>query len=195
MPRQATIQRSTKETDIVLELRIDGSGHADIATGIPFFDHMLDLFSRHSLCDLRLQAKGDLEVDYHHTVEDVGIVLGQAFVEALGDKAGISRYGHAYVPMDEALARVVVDFSGRPLFAYDGPTRLADVRDFGFHLVLEFLRAFASSGRLNLHAAVLAGEEPHHVSEALFKALARAIDAACRLDPRRTGIPSTKGSL
>jgi len=195
MARNATISRTTKETDIVLELELDGAGQGEIDTGIPFFDHMLDLFSRHSLIDLRVRAKGDLEVDYHHTVEDTGIVLGQAILEALGDKAGIARYGHAYVPMDEALSRVVVDFSGRPCFAYDGPTQLAAVRDFGFHLVPEFLRAFSSSGRLNLHASVLAGEEPHHVAESLFKALARAVDTACRLDPRRTDVPSTKGVL
>ena len=195
MARISTITRKTKETDIVLELNLDGSGASTVETGIPFFDHMLDLFARHSLIDLRVHAKGDIAVDYHHTVEDVGIVLGAALLEALGDKSGINRYGSAYVPMDEALARVVVDFSGRPCFAYTGPTQLAAVRDFGFHLVPEFLRSFASSGKLNLHAAVLAGDEPHHVAEALFKALARAVDTACRLDPRRTGIPSTKGVL
>jgi len=195
MPRTATLTRTTKETDIVLELDLDGTGKSEVATGIPFFDHMLELFARHSLFDLRLRATGDLAVDYHHTVEDTGIVLGQALLEALGEKRGIVRYGHAYVPMDEVLARVVVDFSGRPCFVYSGPTGLAAVRDFGFHLVPEFLRAFASSGRMNLHAAVLVGEEPHHVAEALFKALARACDAACRLDSRRSDVPSTKGVL
>ncbi len=195
MSRIATLTRATRETDIVLELQIDGTGRGEIATGIPFFDHMLELFARHGLFDLRVKAQGDLAVDYHHTVEDVGIVLGQAFGEALGDKAGITRYGHAYIPMDEALCRVVVDFSGRPCFVYDGPGQLAAVRDFGYHLVLEFLRAFAASGRLNLHAAVLAGNEPHHVAEALFKGLARAVAIACQLDPRRKGVPSTKGVL
>lgn len=196
MPREATIERTTKETRITTRLSIDGSGESKIDTGIPFFDHMLTLFARHGLFDLDLQAKGDIEVDFHHTVEDAGITLGQALTKALGDKAGISRYGSAYVPMDEALARAVIDLSGRPYLAYEPPDAIEAIGGkFSFQLVEEFLRAFSVHGGMNLHVDILAGRDAHHMAEAVFKALARALDQATRLDPRVQGVPSTKGVL
>ena len=195
MARTAQIQRETAETSISLELSIDGTGASSVATGIPFFDHMLTLFARHSLCDVAVKAAGDLEVDFHHTVEDTGIVLGQAFAKALGDKRGIRRYGWAYVPMDETLARVVVDFSGRPFLEFQAPRDLPAAGPFPFQLVEEFLRGFAVHGGLNLHAAVLYGRDTHHMAEAVFKGLAKAVDQACQHDPRVAGIPSTKGVL
>ena len=196
MSRAATLERNTSETSIRLKLEVDGSGTSRIETGIGFFDHMLTLFSRHGLFDLELVAKGDLEVDSHHTVEDTGILLGQAFAKALGDKSGISRYGFFYVPMDEALVRAVLDLSGRPFLAYNAPEGVADAgAAFPFQLVEEFLRAFSTHAGMNLHVDVLAGKDAHHMAEGIFKALARALDQATRVDPRVKGIPSTKGVL
>lgn len=196
MSREALIHRTTKETDIQLTLRIDGSGQCNCSTGIGFFDHMLDLFARHGLFDLDVQASGDLHVDYHHTVEDVGITLGQAFTKALGDKAGIRRYGCAHVPMDEALVRAVVDLSGRPFLAYDAPPAVEPIGSlFSFQLVEEFLRALTTHAAMNLHLSILAGKDAHHMAEGTFKSLARALDEATTVDPRVQGVPSTKGSL
>lgn len=194
-PRKATIERKTAETQISITLDIDGSGKSEIHTGIPFFDHMLTLLAKHSLCDLTIRAIGDIEVDYHHTVEDVGIVLGQCFKQALGDKAGIVRYGSAMLPMDETLARVVIDFSGRPFLEHRVPAKVEAIRDFPFQLVEEFMRGFANNAAVNLHTEILYGRDAHHMAEALFKGLARAADAATRIDPRVTGIPSTKDVL
>ncbi len=196
MNRQAHIERRTTETKIALDLVIDGRGTSSIATKIPFFDHMLTLFARHSLCDLTVQADGDIEVDLHHTVEDTGIALGQAFAQALGDKRGIRRYGHAYLPMDETLARVVVDFSGRPFLEYRAPSGVATIGTaFSFTLIEEFLRAFSVHAGINLHVEILYGRDAHHMAEAVFKGLAKAVDQACQRDPRVEGVPSTKGSL
>ena len=196
MSRTARIERVTSETDITVDLTIDGRGHGHIQTKIPFFDHMLTLFTRHSLVDLNVQADGDIAVDLHHTVEDTGIALGQAFTRALGDKRGIRRYGHAYVPMDETLVRVVVDFSGRPFLDYRAPDDLAPINgNFAFTLVEEFLRAFTNNAGINLHVEILHGRDAHHMAEAVFKGLAKAVDQACQLDPRVEGIPSTKGLL
>jgi imidazoleglycerol-phosphate dehydratase len=193
--RIASLERTTGETRISLSLSLDGEGRSDIRTGIPFFDHMLTLFSRHGLLDLEVAAKGDIEVDFHHTVEDVGITLGQALAKALGDKAGIRRYGHAYVPMDEALARVVVDCSGRPFLAYEAPRGVEAIGLFPFQLVEEFLRAVAVNAGLTLHVSILAGRDAHHMAEAVFKAMGRGLDIAVSLDGRVKGIPSTKGVL
>lgn len=193
--RQAQIDRRTAETKIQIDLRIDGKGQSQIATKIPFFDHMLTLFSRHSLCDLTVNADGDVEVDFHHTVEDVGIALGQAFTKALGDKRGIRRYGWAYLPMDETLARVVIDFSGRPFFHYKAPEGVASIGGFSFTLLEEFLRAFCMNAAVNLHVEILYGRDAHHMCEAVFKGLAKAVDQACQIDSRVEGIPSTKGTL
>jgi imidazoleglycerol-phosphate dehydratase len=193
--RSASLERTTGETRINLSLSLDGEGRSDIRTGIPFFDHMLTLLSRHGLLDLEIAAKGDIEVDYHHTVEDVGITLGQALAKALGDKSGIRRYGHAYVPMDEALARVVVDCSGRPFLAYEAPRGVEAIGLFPFQLVEEFLRAVAVNAGLTLHVSILAGRDAHHMAEAVFKALGRALDIAVSHDDRVKGIPSTKGVL
>lgn len=193
--RSAQLERSTTETKIRLALTVDGSGKSNVRTKIPFFDHMLILFARHGLFDLEVEADGDIEVDFHHTVEDTGIVLGQAFARALGDKRGLTRYGHAYLPMDETLARVVVDFSGRPFLEFRAPAQVAPIGLFAFQLVEEFLRAFCVHAQCNLHVEILYGRDAHHMAEAIFKGLARAADTACRLDPRVQGIPSTKGSL
>ena len=193
--RSASIERKTAETQISLALTVDGSGATEIDTGIPFFDHMLTLFGKHSLSDLEVKAVGDIDVDYHHTVEDVGIVLGQCFKDALGDKAGIVRYGSALLPMDEALARVVIDFSGRPFLEHRVPQKVEAIRDFPFQLVEEFMRGFANNAAVNLHTEILYGRDAHHMAEALFKGLARACDAATRIDPRVSGIPSTKDVL
>ncbi|HWL51441.1 MAG TPA: imidazoleglycerol-phosphate dehydratase HisB [Chthoniobacteraceae bacterium] len=195
MSRLATIERHTAETRIRLQLAIDGSGKSAVATKIPFFDHMLTLFARHGLFDLELEADGDIEVDFHHTVEDVGICLGKAFAQALGDKRGLRRYGHAYLPMDETLCRVVIDFSGRPFLEYRAPERVDAIGLFPFQLVEEFFRGFAVQAGTNLHAEILYGRDAHHMAEALFKGLARAADQACQIDPRVEGIPSTKGVL
>jgi imidazoleglycerol-phosphate dehydratase len=217
--RQAQIKRVTKETQITLKLVIDGKGKSSIKTGVPFFDHMLTLFAKHAVMDLQLKCKGDLEVDAHHTVEDCGIALGQAFLQALGDKKGIRRYGtgfdprnpltgESYVPMDECLARCVVDFSGRPYLVWRGLDKLSfksvskaeqkqDMSStFRFGLAREFFQGFANEARCNLHLELLYGEEPHHVCEALFKACAKAVDVASQHDPRIAGeLPSTKGVL
>jgi imidazoleglycerol-phosphate dehydratase len=196
LPRVATISRTTTETDIQLTLNVDGKGVSKIDTGVPFFDHMLTLFAKHGLFDLEVHCKGDVAVDYHHTVEDVGLVLGEAFRKALGDKKGIVRYGFFFVPMDEALARVVFDLSGRACLVYDVVSPTMYVRDFNLILVKEFCRAFSNALACNLHVKLEYGEEPHHVAEAIFKAMARALDAATLLDPRTAGsLPSTKGAL
>jgi imidazoleglycerol-phosphate dehydratase len=200
--RQAKISRNTRETRIAVTLNLDGQGKSSIKTGIPFFDHMLTLFAKHATMSLKLRCKGDLEVDAHHTVEDCGIALGQAFALALGDKRGIRRYGagfhpknpftgEAYVPMDECLARCVIDFGGRPHLVWRGLNAFSQKR-----LAREFFQGFANEARCNLHLELLYGDEPHHIVEALFKAFARATDAACRRDPRIAGqLPSTKGKL
>jgi imidazoleglycerol-phosphate dehydratase len=194
--RIATIARKTAETDISLTLAIDGTGRSKLDTGVPFFDHMLTLFSKHGLFDLELKCVGDVAVDYHHTVEDVGIVLGEAFKKALGDKLGIRRYGFFLLPMDESLARVVVDIGGRPHLVYEAEAPTMFVRDFNIILVKEFCRAFSNALGANLHVRLEYGEEPHHVAEAIFKGLARALDAATQIDPRTAGqLPSTKGKI
>lgn len=194
-PRTATVERKTGETDISVTLKIDGAGTGRIETGIPFFDHMLTLFARHSLADLALRARGDLEVDLHHTVEDSGIALGQAYAKALGERRGIRRYGWAYLPMDETLTRVALDFSGRPYLEYRAPKAVEPIGNFSFQLVEEFLRAFAVHAGINLHVEILYGRDAHHMAESVFKGLAKAVDQACQIDPRVTGVPSTKGSL
>ena len=217
--RRARIRRATKETQISLDLNVDGTGKSSIRTGVPFFDHMLTLFAKHAVVDLRLRCQGDLEVDAHHTVEDCGIALGQAFVQALGDKKGLRRYGtgfdpknpftgEAFVPMDECLARCVIDFSGRPYLVWRGMDDLSQKKisraertqdmssAFRFGLAREFFQGFANEARCNLHLELLYGGEPHHVVEGLFKAFAKATDFACQRDPRIVGqIPSTKGKL
>ena len=193
--RIAEVKRETKETKIALKLNIDGNGSADVRTGIPFFDHMLTLFAAHGLFDMTIEATGDVEVDYHHLVEDVGIALGQAFRQALGDKSGISRYGFFLQPMDETLARVVVDLGGRAMLVYKAETPVTFVRDFNIGLLREFFQGFANNAQANVHVLLEYGEEPHHVAEAVFKGFGRAMDAACRIDPRRQGTPSTKGVL
>jgi imidazoleglycerol-phosphate dehydratase len=197
--RHAQIHRITGETDILVKLAIDGHGGSRVATGIPFFDHMLTLFARHALFDLEVRAKGDVQVDFHHTVEDTGIVLGQAISKALGDKKGLVRYGNFHLPMDETLVRVALDFSGRPLLVWRAPKGLNLNRlkagDFPAQLTVEFLRAFAQEAGLTLHVEMLYSSETHHLIEAVFKGLARALEQAVRRDPRVKGIPSTKGML
>jgi imidazoleglycerol-phosphate dehydratase len=195
MGRSAKVTRKTKETDIAVNLEIDGAGQAEIETGMPFFNHMLDSFSRHGFFNLTVRAKGDLEVDYHHTVEDVGLALGQAFKDALGEKHGIRRFGEASCPLDETLAKVVVDLSGRPYLSYNVKIRPGRVGDFDTDLPHEFYAAFANQLGMNLHIDVPRGENPHHIIEACFKAFARAMDMATQLDPRVHGALSTKGSL
>lgn len=194
--RAAELSRKTAETDVTLRLVVDGAGRRDIKTPLPFFDHMLDAFARHGLFDLTVRATGDIEVDAHHTVEDVGLVLGMAFKQALGERRGIVRYGSAAIPMDETLATVAVDFGGRPAFVWrveglDGKW----VGGFDCMLAKEFFAAFASRAECNLHVLLHYGENPHHIIEACFKAFARAADMASRLDERVTGVPSTKGTL
>jgi len=194
--RRAEITRDTKETQITLSLNLDGTGESSIDTGIPFFDHMLDLFARHGLFDLTVKANGDLDVDYHHTVEDVGIVLGEAVKQAVGDKRGMKRYGFFILPMDECLARVALDLSNRPLFVYQVEAVNVMIRDFNLALVKEFYQAFANAVGANLHMKLEYGEEPHHIAEALFKCFARALDMATQLDPRLGDrLPSTKEAL
>lgn len=194
-PRTAHLQRETSETAIGLSLGLDGAGDSNIDTGIGFFDHMLAALARHALLDLDITCKGDLEVDAHHTVEDVGICLGQALFDALGDKTGIARFGSAYVPMDEALARAVVDLSGRACIVYRADFAEERIGAFPTALGLEFFTAFAHNGRLNLHIDLLRCTNAHHGAEAIFKAVARSLRQAIALDPRIGGIPSTKGSL
>ena len=193
--RRSKKYRKTSETEISLSLGLDGKGLGKIKTGIPFFDHMLNLFARHGLMDLDVKAKGDLDVDMHHTVEDVGIVLGQALATALGKKEGIRRYGCAHVPMDETLARVVVDLSGRPYLELRGLNRRGRAGNFPAQLVEEFLRALSVQGGMNLHAEILYGRDVHHQIEAIFKALAKALQEAVSRDPRVKGVPSTKGRI
>jgi imidazoleglycerol-phosphate dehydratase len=196
MARTASIHRTTAETDIRLELSIDGSGKSTISTGVAFLDHMLTLFAKHGLFDLKVEAKGDIEVDFHHTVEDVGIVLGQAFRDALGGKEGIRRYGWCLLPMDETLASVALDLSGRPLLVYVVPERV-DTIGIGFHfqLVEEFMRGFTTMALANIHLEIVRGRDAHHMAEALFKGLAKAMDQATQADPRITGVLSTKNML
>ncbi len=193
--RQAKVARQTNETNISLSINIDGSGSSKICTEIGFFDHMLTLFTKHGGLDLELYAQGDLCVDAHHTVEDVGICLGRAVKEALGDKKGITRYGHAYVPMDEALALAVVDFSGRGYLVFDAVLPAPKVGEFDTELVEEFLRALAVNGEFTLHVRVISGKNTHHIIEAVFKALGRAVRQAAALDEKTNGVPSTKGVL
>ena len=193
--RVATITRKTNETDIALSLNLDGTGTSSIKTGVGFFDHMLELFARHGMFDLTVAAAGDLHVDAHHTVEDVGIVLGQAIDKAVGDKHGIARYGSALIPMDETLAQVAVDLSGRPVFVSRVRFSSELIGNFATELVDEFWKSVATHARMNLHVAVSYGTNNHHIAEAIFKATARALRAAVTIDPRQTGVPSTKGSL
>jgi imidazoleglycerol-phosphate dehydratase len=196
MPRAASLTRATSETDIRLSLDLDGSGRAEIATGIGFLDHMLTSLARHALFDLTVAAKGDLHVDFHHTTEDVGIVLGRAIAEAVGDKRGISRFGHAIVPMDEALAEAAIDVSGRPFLAWSVAFRQPKIGEMDTELFEEFFRALAFNALLNLHITVRAGTNAHHVAEACFKATARALRMALAPDARvGAAIPSTKGAL
>jgi imidazoleglycerol-phosphate dehydratase len=194
-PRSASRQRETAETSISVDLVLDGSGTGDIDTGIPFFDHMLVLLAKHSLFDLKIKARGDLAVDFHHTVEDTGIVLGDALAGALSTKKGLRRYGWARIPMDETLAQVAIDLSGRPFIEFRVPSESGSIGSFDFGLVEEFCRALAMSSAMTLHVEVEYGKNNHHIAEAIFKALARALDMACQIDPRVTGIPSSKGKL
>ena len=196
MNRTADVTRNTKETQIRVRVDLDGTGQAQLSTGIGFFDHMLDQIARHGLIDLLIDAKGDLHIDGHHTVEDVGITLGQAVLKAVGDKKGIRRYGHAYVPLDEALSRVVVDFSGRPGLEMHVPFKSGMIGTFDTQLAYEFFQGFVNHAFVTLHIDNLRGENAHHQCETVFKAFARALRAALELDPRSAGvIPSTKGSL
>jgi imidazoleglycerol-phosphate dehydratase len=195
-PRTAEVVRNTVETRITVKVNLDGTGKGRLSTGIGFFDHMLEQISRHALIDLDIEADGDLHIDGHHTVEDVGITLGQAFFKAIGDKKGIRRYGHAYVPLDEALSRVVVDFSGRPGLVMDVPFKSGMIGAFDTQLTHEFFQGFVNHALVTLHIDNLKGENAHHQAESVFKAFARAVRAAIELDPRALGtIPSTKGSL
>ncbi len=193
--RKALIQRKTGETEIRLELDVDGTGSYEIETGIPFFNHMLDLLSKHSLIDLKLCAKGDLDVDYHHTVEDVGLALGNALDQALGDRAGIRRYGSSMLPMDEALSRVAVDLGGRPYLVYSIAMQDRKIRDFDAWLLKHFFESLAQKGRMNLHIEQVYGDDVHHAYESVFKGVARALRDACEKDARVKGIPSSKGTL
>jgi imidazoleglycerol-phosphate dehydratase len=194
--RTAEVERNTKETQIRVRLDLDGKGEARLATGIPFLEHMLDQVARHGMVDLDVSAKGDLHIDAHHTVEDIGITLGQAFLKAIGDKSGIRRYGHAYVPLDEALSRVVIDFSGRPGLAYNVKFTRALIGEFDADLVHEFFQGFVNHAQVTLHIDNLRGDNAHHQCETMFKAFARALRMAAEPDPRASGaIPSTKGSL
>ncbi|MCL5735827.1 MAG: imidazoleglycerol-phosphate dehydratase HisB [Actinobacteria bacterium] len=195
MSRSATVKRDTRETKVVLRLGLDGTGTSQVSTGLGFFDHMLELVAGHGLFDLAVEAAGDLQTGAHHTVEDTGICFGTALARALGDKTGIRRYGCMFVPMDEALALVVLDLSGRPFFAYEGGPVAENVAGFDSSLVAEFFRAVANNAKLTMHVRVLAGGDTHHVIEAVFKAFGKALREAVSVDPRTTGIPSTKGVL
>jgi imidazoleglycerol-phosphate dehydratase len=198
-PRTASLDRRTSESQISLSVDLDGTGEADVETGVPFFDHMLTAFARHSLTDLRVRAQGDVHIDVHHTVEDTGILLGQALLEALGDKRGISRYGDALVPLDEALAQAVVDISGRPYLVHGGEPAGFEYHLIGGHftgsMVRHFFEALTLNARLTVHVRLIEGRDPHHIAEAEFKAFARAFRQAKALDPLVTGVPSTKGAL
>lgn len=193
--RTARVDRKTNETDISLEFTIDGESKSQLDTGVPFLSHMLDLFAKHGHFNLAVRARGDIEIDYHHTVEDIGICLGQALREALGDKKGIKRYGNAFVPMDEALAQVVIDLSNRPHLEYRATYPSSQVGQFPTELVHEFLWKLALEARMNLHVILHYGHNTHHMIEAIFKALGRALDEATSIDPRVKGVPSTKGML
>lgn len=193
--RTATVQRKTKETDVLIELDLEGTGLASIQTPLPFLTHMLDQFARHGKFDLKVQAEGDVEIDGHHTVEDVGITLGDAFHQALGERRGIARFGEATVPLDEALVQVVVDFSGRPYLVRKVPLKKRHVGDFDTDLFEGFFHGFVTHAQANLHIRMEYGDDPHHVTEATFKAFALAVDRATKIDPRVTGVPSTKGTL
>jgi imidazoleglycerol-phosphate dehydratase len=193
--RTAEISRQTKETKVRVALDLDGTGRTSVRTGVGFFDHMLDLLGRHSLIDLDIQAEGDLQVDAHHTVEDVGIVIGQALERAVGDKRGIYRYGWATVPMDESLASVALDLSGRPAFVFRAPFKGSLIGNFPVELVEEFFKSIATNGKLNLHIDVPYGTNNHHIAEAIFKAAAKALRQAVSADPRNKDVPSTKGTL
>ena len=193
--RIATVKRDTLETRIQVRLNLDGAGHAQFATGLPFLDHMLDQIARHGLIDLDIEAQGDLHIDAHHTVEDIGITLGQSFRQALGDKQGIRRYGHAYVPLDEALSRVVLDCSGRPGLEYAIEFPRARISQFDVDLFREFFQGFVNHALITLHIDNLRGRNAHHIAETVFKAFGRALRMAVELDSRVTGVPSTKGSL
>lgn len=194
--RTAKVQRDTLETRISVEIDLDGSGRTEFETGVPFLEHMLDQIARHGLIDLAVRAEGDLHIDAHHTVEDIGITLGQAFDQALGDKKGLRRYGHAYVPLDEALSRVVIDFSGRPGLEYHAAFARARIGDFDVDLFHEFFQGFVNHARATVHIDCLRGDNAHHIAETVFKAFGRAVRMAIELDPRMAGMmPSTKGSL
>jgi imidazoleglycerol-phosphate dehydratase len=193
--RSAEVERNTLETKIRVRLDLDGSGKSTLATGVGFFDHMLDQIARHGMIDLDIEAKGDLHIDAHHTVEDVGITLGQALAKALGDKTGLRRYGHAYVPLDEALSRVVVDLSGRPGLVFAVPFTRATVGEFDVDLVREFFQGLVNHAAITVHIDSLRGDNSHHQAETVFKAFGRALRMAAEADPRSSGVPSTKGSL
>jgi imidazoleglycerol-phosphate dehydratase len=193
--RRASVQRTTSETDVSVELALDGSGRGQINTAVPFLDHMLMLLAKHGLFDLTVRAKGDTEIDDHHTVEDIGIVLGDALTQALGGKEGIRRFGWASVPLDETLAQVTVDLSGRPYMVYRVELPQRRIKAFDLGLIEDFLQAFTTHAAMNLHVNVLYGRNPHHIIEAVFKALAKALDMATSVDERVTGVPSTKGRL
>jgi len=193
--RKATVKRNTKETKISLSLDLDGSGKGTIDTGIGFFNHMLELLKKHALIDLTVKADGDLDVDYHHTVEDVGLVFGQALNQALGDRKGITRYGFASIPMDEALCETSIDFGGRPFVVFVSGKKHMMIRDFEVKLLEEFFRAVSVEGRLNIHLREIYGDEAHHVCEGIFKSFARALRQAAAKDPREKGIPSSKGKI
>ncbi len=198
-PRTASLQRATSESQIALSVDLDGTGTADVETGVPFFDHMLTAFAKHSLTDLTVRAEGDIDIDVHHTVEDTGILLGQALLEALGDKHGISRYGDAFVPLDEALAQAVVDISGRPYLVHSGEPAGYEFHLIGGHftgsMVRHFFEALTLNARLTVHLRLVEGRDPHHIAEAEFKAFARAFRQAKAIDPQVLGVPSTKGAL
>ena len=194
--RSARVERNTKETQIAVEVNLDGRGEAVLSTGVPFLDHMLDQLARHGMLDLKIVAKGDLHIDAHHTVEDIGITMGQAFKAAIGDKKGVVRYGHAYVPLDEALSRAVIDLSGRPSLTFEVPFTRAMIGTFDVDLAHEFFQGFVNHALVTLHIDNLRGDNAHHQCETVFKAFGRALRAACALDPRAgAAIPSTKGTL
>lgn len=195
MARTATRTRKTRETDIAVTLNLDGTGVSRVETGIGFFDHMLELFARHALVDLDVKAAGDVQVDYHHTVEDVGLVLGACINEALGERRGIRRYGFFQLPMDEALCEIALDLGGRPFLVFASAMKHMQVRDFEVKLLEEFFRALSVEGRMNLHVRQIYGDESHHVCEAMFKGFARALRAAVEVDPREGGVPSSKGTI
>ena len=196
MERKSTVERKTKETDITLSLDLDGKGLTNVNTGIPFFDHMLTLMAAHGLMDLEVSAKGDTEIDYHHTIEDIGICLGKAIKQALKEKQGIRRYGQATVPMDEALVNVIMDISNRPFLAYDVSTENSKAGKFDINLIEEFFRAVVNYAGITLHALLISGKDAHHVAESVFKAFGRALDQACSIDNRLgDSVPSTKGLL